>query len=146
VIAIALVVVVPVTWRLAFPPALGGGPLTEAPLALPEVTTVQEGPVAITVSYRLAPGQADAFLALAAELRRTRRRTGADRWHLHRDLEDTDRFEEVFIVGSWEEHERQHARLQGPDREVLDAIDALLAPGERRTARHALAIRPSRVR
>jgi MFS family permease len=144
VIAIALVVVVPVTWRLAFPAAVGGGPLTEQPLALPEVTTVEEGPVAITVSYRLASGQADAFLALAAELRRTRRRTGADRWHLHRDLEDTDRFEEVFIVGSWEEHERQHARLQGPDREVLDAIDALLAPGERRTARHALAIRPPR--
>ena len=144
VLAVALVVVVPVTWRLAFPAALGAGPLTEEPLALPEITDVQEGPVAITVSYRLAPGRADAFLALGEELRRTRRRTGAVRWHLHRDLEDTDRFEEVFIVGSWEEHERQHARLQGPDRQVLDAIDALLAPGEHRTARHALAIRPPR--
>lgn len=40
----------------------------------------------------------------------------------------------VSNVGSWEEHERQHARLQGADREVLDAIDALLAPGEHRTA------------
>jgi hypothetical protein len=52
----------------------------------------------------------------------------------------------VFIVGSWEEHERQHARLQGSDRHVLDETDALLAPGERRTARHALAIRPPRRR
>ena len=144
VLAIALVVVVPVTWWLAFPAALGIAPLSEEPLALPEVTTVEEGPVAITVSYRLAPGRADAFLALTPELRRTRRRTGAVRWHLHRDLEDTDRFEEVFIVGSWEEHERQHARLQGSDRHVLDETDALLAPGERRTARHALAIRPPR--
>ncbi|HXD65790.1 MAG TPA: MFS transporter [Solirubrobacteraceae bacterium] len=142
-VAVALVVV-PVTWRLAFPAVLGAGPLSEEPLALPEITDVQEGPVAITVSYRLAPGQADAFLALGEELRRTRRRTGAVRWHLHRDLEDTDLFDEVFIVGSWEEHERQHARMQGPDRQVLDAIDALLAPGEHRTARHALAIRPPR--
>jgi MFS family permease/quinol monooxygenase YgiN len=144
VLAIALVVVVPVTWRLAFPEAVGVVALTEAPLALPEITSVQEGPVAITVSYRVAPGQADAFLALGSELRRARRRTGAVHWHLHRDLEDSDRFEELFIVGSWEEHERQHERLQGPDRAVLDAIDALLAPGERRTARHALSVRPPR--
>jgi quinol monooxygenase YgiN len=144
VLALALVVVVPVTWRLAFPAAVGAVAMTEEPLALPEVTSVREGPISITVSYRLAPGQADAFLALGSELRRVRRRTGAVHWHLHRDLADGDRFEELFIVGSWEEHERQHERLQGPDRQVLDAIDLLLAPGEHRTARHAQSVRPPR--
>lgn len=146
ILAVMLLVAVPVTWRLAFPAPVASAPLAEEPLSLPDVPTVPEGPVAITVSYRLAPQHAQEFLDHARDLRRTRRRTGAIHWHLHRDLEDTNRFEELFIVGSWEEHERQHARLQGRDREVLDTIDALLAPGEQRTARHALAVRPPRPR
>ena len=146
VLAVALAVVVPVTWPLAFPAASPNAPLAEVPLALPEIETVAEGPVAITVSYRLAPGREDAFLARAADLRRARRRTGATHWHLHRDLEEPDHYEELFIVGSWEEHERQHDRLQGRDRAVLDEIDALLAPGETRTARHAVAVSPRRRR
>jgi len=144
ILAAALVVAIPLTWRLALPAPVGAAPIGEEPIPLPEIPSVAEGPVAITVSYRLAPGQADAFLARAAELRRARRRTGASHWHLHHDLEDANHFEELFIVGSWEEHERQHDRLQGRDRQVLDAIDALLAPGEHRTARHATSVRPAR--
>jgi hypothetical protein len=62
-------------------------------------------------------------------------------WHLHRDLDDPALFTEVFIVGSWDDHERQHARIAAGDRAVLTQIDGLLAPGEQRTARHALRIR-----
>jgi MFS family permease len=144
VLGIALVIAVPVTWLLPMSAAVPDAPLSDEPLPLPEVESVEEGPVAIAVTYRLAPGQADAFLAQAADLRRARRRTGAIHWHLHRGIEDPDRFEEQFIVGSWEEHERQHDRVRGHEREILDRIDALLAPGETRTARHFLAIRPHR--
>jgi MFS family permease len=144
VLAAMLVVAVPVTWRLSFPAGPATAPMTEVPIALPEVTSVENGPVAVTVTYHLAPGKADAFLELARDLRRTRRRTGASHWHLHRDIEDTNRFDELFIVGSWAEHERQHARLQGQDRATLDAIDALLAPGKPRSARHEISIRPPR--
>jgi predicted MFS family arabinose efflux permease/quinol monooxygenase YgiN len=144
ILAAALLVAAPVTWPLAFPAPVGTAPMAEQPLPLPDVAGVQQGPVAITVTYRLAPGREEAFLAHAAELRRTRRRTGALHWHLHRDLEHADRFEELFIVGSWEEHERQHDRLQGRDREVLDEIDTLLAPGQHRTANHAVGVRPPR--
>jgi hypothetical protein len=77
VLAVTLLVAVPLTWRLAFPAAVADAPPTEKPLTLPEIQTVEEGPVAITISYRLAPGRADAFLAQAAELRRTR--PGRDR-------------------------------------------------------------------
>jgi MFS family permease len=116
--------------------------LASDPLPLPELpTTVQEGPVAVSVRYRLAPSADQAFLAAAVELRRLRRRTGAVHWHLHRDLDDPALFTELFIVGSWEDHERQHARIQAGDRAVLTRIDGLLAPGEARTARHALGIR-----
>ena len=73
-----------------------------------------------------------------------RRRTGAAHWHLHRDIADPDCFEELFIVGSWEEHQRQHDRLRGHERDVLDRIDALLVPGEPRRARHSVGVRPPR--
>ena len=144
VLAVMLLVAVPVTWRLTFPAAVAVAPAAEEPLTLPDAPPVENGPIAITVTYQVAPGRADAFLGHAAELRRTRRRTGATHWHLHRDLQDAGHFEELFVVGPWEEHERQHERLQGRDRQVLGAIDALLATGQQRTAHHWLAVRPRR--
>jgi hypothetical protein len=71
-----------------------------------------------------------------------RRRTGAQRWHLHRDVEDAEAVTETFLVGSWEEHERQHARLARGDQELFDRIDTLLAPGRRRSAHHAFGMQP----
>jgi predicted MFS family arabinose efflux permease len=144
VLAAALAAGALVTWRVPLPAAAPNAPVSDQPLPLPELVPVGEQPVAITVTYGLAPENVDAFLAQAAELRRVRRRTGANHWHLHRSLEDPERFEELFIVGSWEEHERQHDRLRGADRAVLDTIDGLLAPGEARTARHFIGIRPKR--
>jgi MFS family permease len=135
------------TWPLALPVSAAGQDLMAEPLPLPAVQgTVEQGPVLVTVEYALSPGNADAFLDAASDLRHARRRTGAIRWHLHRDLEDTDLFVETFLVGSWEEHERQHARLERSDRDVLDRIDALLRPGRPRRAHHALGVRPPRRR
>ena len=134
------------TWRLPLPDTAPADDLMAEPLPLPQVPgdlDVQDGPVLVTVDYALAPGSADAFLDLAAELRRMRRRTGAIRWHLHRDVMDADLFIETFLVGSWEEHERQHARLATGDREVLDRLDALLREGRPRSAQHSLGVRPN---
>jgi predicted MFS family arabinose efflux permease len=147
IVAVLLAAAALVTWWLPLPAGVPSAPMSEQPLALPELDrTVQEGPVVITVAYHLAPGNDERFLDQAADLRRTRRRTGAIHWHLHRDLEESGSFEEMFVVGSWEEHERQHERLAGPDRAVLDLIDTLLAPGQKRVARHAVGIRPRRRR
>jgi MFS family permease len=142
-----LAVAAAATWRLALPTSAAGDELMAEPLPLPEVDDdVQDGPVLVTVDYALAPGNADVFLAAARELRRARRRTGATGWHLHRDLEDTDLFTETFLVGSWAEHERQHARLERRDRDVLDQIDGLLRAGRLRTAHHAIGVRATRHR
>jgi predicted MFS family arabinose efflux permease len=137
-----------ITWRLALPASAAGAVMSEQPLPLPELedTAVEHGPVVITVTYTLATGNDQRFLDRGAELRRVRRRTGATHWHLHRDLSDRDVFEEMFVVGSWEEHERQHERLGGRERAILDDIDGLLRPGTHRTARHALGVRPPRSR
>lgn len=147
VVGAMLAVAALVTWRLALPASAAGAVISEQPLPLPELdTAVKHGPVVITVTYALAPGNDQQFLERAAELRRVRRRTGATHWHLHRDLADRDVFEEMFVVGSWEEHERQHERLGGRERAILDEIDGLLRPGTHRAASHALGVRPPRSR
>ncbi|MGP0049688.1 MAG: MFS transporter [Solirubrobacteraceae bacterium] len=89
------------------------------------------------IQYPLAAGNADAYLGLVAELRRLRRRTGATRWRLYRDAEDPTLFTETFLVGSWQEHERQHATIQHADREVIERIEVLLRAGRSRTVHHA---------
>jgi Transmembrane secretion effector len=50
------------------------------------------------------------------------------------------RYLETFLVGSWEEHQRQHARATENDVALLEQIDGLLASGTSRTARHYLAV------
>jgi MFS family permease len=145
VVAGALALGTIVTWRVALPEPVSLDHQLAEPMPLPDVEgTVEDGPVLVTVDYLLAPGNADAFLNAATDLRRIRRRTGATRWHLHRDLEDTDLFTETFLVGSWDEHERQHAHLERGDQRVLDHIDTLLGPGQTRTAHHAVGVRLGR--
>jgi MFS family permease len=144
VIAVGLAIASVVTWPLALPTSGSGHMLAEPlPLASP-AGSVGEGPALVTVEYDLAPGNASAFLAVAPELHRMRRRTGATRWYLHRDVDDGDVFSEAFLVGSWEEHERQHARIERADQELLDHIDTLLQPNRPRTAHHALGVRVRR--
>jgi MFS family permease len=100
---------------------------TEPRLAIePEPDT---GPVLITVQYTVAPEREAEFLVAMDHLRRSRRRTGATRWELYRDADRPDRFIELFRVGSWEEHERQHAgRLTAADQEVEEAALAFSDP------------------
>jgi MFS family permease len=147
VVACSLAAAAILTWRVALPnPVAIDHQLTE-PLPLPDSgTTVDDGPVTVTVTYRLAAGNADAFLALAPALRGLRRRTGATRWQLHHELEDRQTYTETFLVGSWAEHERQHARIERGDSRILEQIDTLLQPGNPRTAHHALGVRTHRGR
>lgn len=52
------------------------------------------------------------------EYGRVRRRDGASRWGICRDLEPPNYYLERFIVLSWEEHLRQHDRLTRADSEL----------------------------
>ena len=51
---------------------------------------------------------------------------------------------ETFLVGSWEEHERQHARLTNQDARQLDQLESLLIPGAQRVAHHYIAAKQPR--
>ena len=85
-----------------------------------------DGPVVVTLRYRVSPANAKEFLRAMQVVARSRRRTGATRWDLFRDGEDLEKFVEIFTVPSWEEHLRQHGgRLTGFDRKAEERARAL---------------------
>jgi hypothetical protein len=83
---------------------------------------LSEGPVLVTVEYYVLPADVDPFLEVMEEYGRIRRRDGASRWGIFRDVERQDRYLESFIVTSWAEHLRQHDRLTIADREVIQRV------------------------
>jgi MFS family permease len=74
------------------------------------------GPVLINTGYRVTEANAAAFVAAMDAVRRSRLATGATRWGLFRDGADPERFVEVYLVPTWEEHLAQHhGRLTADD-------------------------------
>jgi MFS family permease len=102
-----------------------------------------EGPVLVTLEYRVPDENADAFLVEARKLERIRRRDGAIRWNVYRDVGDRERWVETFVVESWLEHLRQHERGTADDRVLLDAVKAFHRGDSPPLVRHHIAGRRS---
>ena len=85
---------------------------------------LERGPVVVRVEYSVNPQQSADFRKALAELRAIRRRDGAIRWGLFRDVADPSRFVEQFTVESWAAHLRQHQRMTVADRRVEDRVRA----------------------
>jgi MFS family permease len=83
---------------------------------------LDEGPVLVTVEYQVEPGRRQAFLEAMHRYGRVRRRDGASRWGVFRDVERSDVYIESFVVTSWSEHLRQHERLTRADTEAERAV------------------------
>ena len=96
----------------------------------------EAGPVLVTVEYTVPSQHQSQFEALMNEYRLARRRDGASRWEIFRDVEHTDRYVEVFLVRSWAEHLRQHERQTKADEELESQIRHCIV-GEP-TVRHLL--------
>jgi MFS family permease len=82
------------------------------------------GPIMVTVEYHVPRASQDAFPAAAARLGAIRRRDGAFEWGLLRDAVDAEQVTEWFLVGSWEEHLRQHDRATAADAELAQCVRA----------------------
>jgi len=98
----------------------------------------QAGPVLVVMTYTITPEHEQPFLQAMSRVRDSRLRTGALEWGLYRDGEVAQRFVEVFVVPSWEEHLRQHRERQtGFDRQYEEQAVALSDPPPQ--TRHLLA-------
>jgi quinol monooxygenase YgiN len=87
-----------------------------------------DGPVLVTVTYEVPPEEIDGFAEAMRVVERHRRRTGAYRWGLFRDLAAPDRFVETFVVESWAEHLRQHSRATVSADLILGPVRRFLGP------------------
>ena len=85
-------------------------------------TELDAGPVLVTVEYYVNSDSLGEFMKTIHEYGRIRRRDGASRWGICRDLETPDRYVETFVVGSWAEHLRQHERLTRADSLLEDRL------------------------
>jgi MFS family permease len=83
---------------------------------------LEEGPVLVSVEYHVDRDRVAAFVAAMLDYERVRRRDGASRWGLFRDVEDAGRYVETFLVSSWAEHLRQHERSTRADRELEERV------------------------
>ena len=125
--AIGLIVGLAVGWRYQL---ITGEKLDLTPsVHWPEPTVVIElrpddGPVLITVEYRIDPMTSGEFAQAMHAVRLSRRRDGAIRWGLFRDTADPSRYVETFVVESWAEHLRQHERVTITDRAVEERARA----------------------
>ena len=87
---------------------------------------LDEGPVLVTVEYVVHPEKADEFKKAMHHYQRVRRRDGAVRWALYYDAKDRTRYLETFIVHSWAEHLRQHARFTMEDRKIEEHVHSFV--------------------
>ncbi|HKS27678.1 MAG TPA: MFS transporter [Pyrinomonadaceae bacterium] len=80
----------------------------------------QDGPVLVTVDYIVDTERAAEFVEAMREVKRILRRDGATRWGLFADPARPGHYLETFLVESWAEHMRQHARVTREDRVAQD--------------------------
>ena len=100
-----------------------------------------DGPVLVTVEYRIDPNRVQEFRRAMRDMRRVRRRDGAFRWGLYGDTSDPSRFVETYLVESWAEHLRQHTRITEADRKIEERAFAFHLDSGAPEATHLIAER-----
>lgn len=88
--------------------------------------SLEDGPVLVTIEYLVDPHSIKAFVHAMREYEDVRRRDGASRWGLYRDTEVPGKYVETFVVTSWAEHLRQHARVTQADRKLEERVASLV--------------------
>lgn len=83
-----------------------------------------QGPVLVTVTYDIAEESIPAFLDALRRLAGERLRDGADQWGVYQDVEQPRCFVESFVLPSWQEHKRQHARVSHADAALQAQVHA----------------------
>jgi MFS family permease len=114
----------PLTWEREFD-------LTMMPGTDPEIAITpdpEDGPVLVSIPYRVPVASLEEFASLMEYIEGHRRRTGGYQWSLFRDLSDSEKFVETFLVSSWAEHLRQHHRHTAHADEHLRRVRRFVEP------------------
>lgn len=85
----------------------------------------RSGPISISIEYLIDPETVSEFLNAMNERERIRRRDGARRWVLMRDIEDPRRWVETYNIPTWVEYIRYNQRPTMADAVVGARIRAL---------------------
>ncbi len=100
----------------------------------------EDGPVVVTVEYRVLEADAGAFVKAMGPVSQTRYRDGAISWTLSRCTENPQRWLEVFMVESWAEHLRQHSRVTFGDRRIQERAKRFHTGPEKPVVSHFIAV------
>jgi MFS family permease len=128
--AVGAMLAIPLTWRWKLQTAVGidlsPSMHWHDPVVTREVDNDQ-GPVLVTVEYRVDSKHRVAFLGALDGLGRERKRDGAYAWAVFEDVADTGRFVETFLIESWLELMYQRERVTNADRMREEQIRRLLS-------------------
>jgi Transmembrane secretion effector len=137
--AAGAVAAIPLTWRWKL--GTGAGVDLTPSMHWPEPIVTHEverheGPVLVTVEYRIEPRDREQFLAAMEQLGYERRRNGAYGWGVFEDSASEGRMLETFLVESWVEHLRQHERVTNADRVLQELVNQFQTAGSEPKVTH----------
>jgi quinol monooxygenase YgiN len=144
--SVGMVVAIGLTWRykLGRHEVRDFTPSLHWPAPLPaENPEPDQGPVMVTIEYRVQADKRAEFVRAMDAVREMRRRNGAYFSELFHDSADPTRFVECFMDESWVEHLRQHERVSVADREIQGRAKQFMVEGESTKSSHWLADRSS---
>jgi hypothetical protein len=96
----------------------------------PETPQPDDGPVRISIDYRIPWASYAAFTIAIHELKGARLRDGAVRWGIYRDAADPEHLNETFIMESWLDYLRSRERTTAADQELRKRVWDLHAADE----------------
>jgi MFS family permease len=88
----------------------------------------REGPIMVTIEYRVLEGHEGPFTDALMALSAARRRLGAFSWGMLEDAAERGRFIEYYLEPSWGSHLRHHERVSGADLALKRAVECHLQP------------------
>jgi quinol monooxygenase YgiN len=98
--------------------------LTPTDTIKPPSTTLEldplDGPVLVTIQYRIDPARAQEFREVMQDSRRSRLSMGVLSWGLFRDTADPGLYIEHFVDETWAEHLRRFDRMTASDVALRD--------------------------
>jgi MFS family permease len=128
--AAGAIVAIPLTWRWKLQSAegvdLSPSMHWRAPILAKRVED-KNGPVLVTVRYRVGSDDPAEFLAAIEEIGQQRRRDGAYAWGIFEDVSEKGVYLETFLIETWLEAKHLRERVTNADRLVENYVHGLIS-------------------